>query len=354
MSAPGVGTEMRRGTAAALGAAALFGVSAPAAKVLLTRVEPLLLGALLYLGAGLGLTVLRATAGGRRGEAALRRDDVPLLLAMTAAGGVVAPLLLLVGLRRMTAVGGSLLLNLEGPCTVLLAVAVFGEHLGARAAIGAATMMLGAATLGLTRSAVHAGDGAGVLAIAAACVAWAIDNNLTQRLSLRDPLAVAQAKGLLGGGVALVLALIVGFEPPAVGVVGSAAAVGFVSYGLSLACAVYAMRAIGAAREAALFTTAPFMGALASVVLLHEPLGARELIAALLMVIGLGLLAGARHSHRHAHEALRHDHRHVHDVHHRHAHTTADPPGEPHAHEHVHAALEHEHPHVSDEHHRHH
>ncbi len=351
---PEAGSEARRGTAAALAAAALFGASMPAAKILVARTPPLMLGALLYLGAGVGLTVLRAAGAGARGEATLRRADLPLLLAMTVAGGLVAPVLLLVGLRHVSAVAGALLLNLEAPFTVLLAVGMFGEHLGGRAAVGAVLMMLGAVTLAATPEGALGADAFGVLAIAGACLAWAVDNNLTQRLSLRDPLAIAQVKGLGGGGIALVLALAAGSAPPTMGAAASAATLGFVSYGVSLVLAVYAMRAIGAAREAALFATAPFIGALASVVLLGDPFGVRELAALGLMLGGGVLLARERHSHRHVHEPLRHDHRHVHDLHHRHRHTSADPPGEPHAHEHVHERLEHEHPHVPDVHHRHH
>lgn len=340
--------------AAALGAALLFGLSAPVAKLLLTRIEPLTLSAVLYLGAGLGVTVLRLMRTERRAEAGLRRADFPLLLAMTAAGGVVAPLLLLVGLRRVTAVNGSLLLNLEGPLTVLLAVVFFGEHLGMRAALGAAIMMLAAATLSLAPGMDLAADVRGVLAVAGACALWALDNNLTQRLSLRDPLALAQVKGLVGGGFALLLAALGGYAMPALGTVGVGLLLGFVSYGLSVALAVYAMRAIGAAREAAFFSSAPFIGVLVSVVLLHEALGSRALIAMLLMLAGLVLLARDRHSHRHVHEPVRHEHRHVHDAHHQHEHAPGDPPGEPHVHEHRHAPLEHAHPHVSDVHHRHH
>ena len=353
-TAPAVGSDARRGTAAALGAAALFGLGAPAAKILVAHTAPLMLGALLYLGAGVGLTVLRVVGAGARGEATLRRADLPLLVGMTVAGGLVAPLLLLVGLRHVTAVAGSLLLNLEAPFTVLLAVGIFGEDLGGRGALGAALIVLGAVSLAATPHGALGADAFGVLAVAGACLAWAVDNNLTQRLSLRDPVAIAQVKGLLGGGIALVLALAAGIAPPPLGAVGGAATLGFVSYGLSLTLAVYAMRAIGAAREAALFATAPFIGALASVVLLGEPFGGRELVALGLMLGGVVLSARDRHSHRHVHEPLRHDHRHVHDAHHRHTHTSADPPGEPHAHEHVHEPLDHEHPHMSDVHHRHH
>ena len=171
----------------------------------------------------------------------------------------------------------------------------------------------------------------GVLAVSGACLGWAIDNNLTQRLSVRDPLAIAQVKGLLGGGVALALAVLFGRSAPPAGVVGLGVLVGFVSYGLSVALAVYAMREIGVAREAALFATAPFLGVGVSVVLLHEPFGLRELAATALMLTGLALLATERHSHHHVHEPMRHDHRHVHDAHHAMRHAPSDPAGEPHA-----------------------
>lgn len=348
-------TSMRmRGAAAALGAAVAFGSTAPAAKVLLAHVEPLMLGAVLYLGAGVGLTIVRLVVPSRRAEAALRRADVPLLVGVATFGAIVAPLLLLTGLRRVSAVTGSLLLNLESPFTVALAVVWFGEHLGGRAALGTVAMLLGAVTLCLGPDLAFSSQLSGVVAVAGACLAWAIDNNLMQRLALRDPLRVAQAKGLLGGGLAFVIALGAGADVPPVGTLSAGVAVGFVSYGLSVALALYAMRLIGVAREAAWFATAPFIGVVASVAVLGEPFGARELVALVFMAAGLVLLMTERHSHWHVHEPLRHDHRHVHDEHHQHLHAPDDPLGEPHAHEHTHAALAHEHPHATDVHHRHH
>jgi drug/metabolite transporter (DMT)-like permease len=342
------------GTAAALAAAISFGVSAPLAKSLLPEAQPLMLGAVLYLGAGLGLSIVRYARRTQSREAQLRRSDVPLLCGVTIAGGVLAPVLLLAGLQRVSAVTGSLVLNLEGPLTVVVAVLFFGEHLGVSGAAGALLVMLGAAVLSLVPGAALHGDILGVLAIAGACLAWALDNNLTQRLSLRDPLAIVQAKGLLGGGSALALAVAVGNAVPPARTVAWGLLLGFLSYGLSVVLAVYAMRLIGVVREAAFFATAPFIGVLVSVAILGEHFGRRELAAMLLMLAGLGLLLRERHSHVHAHEAMQHDHRHVHDAHHRHAHVSDDPAGEPHTHEHEHPALEHDHPHMPDVHHRHH
>ncbi len=340
--------------AAATAAALLFGVSAPAAKRLLSNAEPLPLSAVLYLGAGLGLSALRFARPTRPREARIRGSDLPLLIGVTVAGAVVAPALLLVGLQRVSAVTGSLALNLEGPLTVLLAVLFFGEHLNAYAAAGTLLVMLGAAALGFIPGAAIHGDVWGVLAIAGACLGWALDNNLTQRLSLRDPLAIVQAKGLLGGSIALALAVAVGNEVPPARTVGWGLLLGFVSYGLSVVLAVYAMRLIGVAREAAFFATAPFIGVLVSVAVLGDRFGLRELVAMVLMVGGLCVLLRERHAHHHTHEPTEHDHRHVHDEHHQHAHLLHDPSGEPHAHQHAHAGLAHEHPHVPDIHHRHH
>ena len=343
-----------RGIAAALGAALLFGLSTPAAKVLVPTADPFMLGSVLYLGAGLSLSLLRVAGRKQSQEAPLRGADIPLLLGITAAGAVVAPVLLLVGLRRVSAVTASLALNLEGPLTVVLAVLFFGEHLSSRTAVGTFLIMLGAAILGFTPGAALGGDALGVLCIAGACLGWALDNNLTSRLSLRDPVAIVQAKGLIGGATSLGLAFLVGSEVPPVATLAGGLLLGLVSYGTSVVLAVYAMRLIGVAREAAFFATAPFIGALVSVAVLGEHFGPRELGATLVMLVAIGLLVLEQHAHLHVHEPLEHDHRHVHDEHHQHAFLQGHPAGEPHAHRHRHTALEHDHPHLPDLHHRHH
>ena len=349
-------TDALRGALAALTAAALFGLSAPLGKLLVRDAEPLVLSGVLYLGAGIGLSILgalRARDGVTGHETPLQKADIGLLLGITLAGGVLGPLLMLWGLHRLPAVTASLLLNLEAPLTVGLAVLAFGEHLGRREVGAFGLILLGLVVL------THAGASLqtswlGVLAVGGACSSWAVDNNLTQRLSLRNPVAVARAKGLLAGATSLVLALVLGERLPSARIVGAGLCVGFVSYGLSLVLAVYAMRLLGAARQAAFFATAPFVGAVAAVPLLGETIGLRALIAAGVMGAGVFLLLRERHEHVHVHDRLAHEHRHVHDEHHQHAHTAHDPSGEPHAHAHVHDVLEHDHPHVPDIHHRHH
>jgi drug/metabolite transporter (DMT)-like permease len=344
-------TARREGVAAALAAAALFGVGTPLAKLLLPGTGAMMLAALLYGGAGLGLVaigVVRRMLGWGRREAPLRRGDLPLLAGVVLTGGVVAPVLLLLGLERLPAADASLLLNLEAPITVLLAVALFGEHVGGRVLIGTALIVAGAATLG---GGTAPGDRwTGMALVAAACLGWAVDNNLTQRLSLRDPIAIARVKALAAGAINMMLALAAGHALPAASQLAGPLAVGTVSYGLSIALAVRAMSLLGAARQAALFAVAPFVGAVASAFLVGDRV---DLPAGLVMAAGVALLVREWHEHVHVHEPLEHDHLHVHDEHHQHEHDGAGGANEPHAHPHRHVPLTHAHPHVSDVHHRH-
>jgi drug/metabolite transporter (DMT)-like permease len=267
---------------------------------------------------------------------------------------VVGPLALVHGLRNVTGVSGALLLNLEGPLTVLIALTAFGEHLSARAALGTGLVFAGACLLALPGAGPPgATQLGGVLLLALACAAWALDNNLTQGLAGKDPWQLVMAK-TLGAGTGMVsLALVLGEALPGRRVLTAALALGALAYGASVLLDAFALRLLGAAREAAFFATAPFAGALLSVPVLGERLGAVQIGAAAVMVVGVALLVRERHGHEHTHEALEHSHRHVHDAHHQHAHPGGADPTGPHVHSHRHAPLTHAHAHVSDAHHRH-
>jgi drug/metabolite transporter (DMT)-like permease len=253
----------------------------------------------------------------------------------------------------VSGVAGSLLLTLEAPLTMIVAMVGFGEHMGRRG-LGAAVLIFGGG-LALAWSAGDvAAEPAGAVLLAAACLCWAIDNNLTQRLSLRDPVTIVQWKAAGAAAGNLILAAVVARASlPGTTIVLAALALGALSYGASILLDVYALRLVGAAREAANFATAPFFGAALAAPLLGEAIGPRQILAALLMAIGVVLLLRERHEHFHVHAPLVHEHAHVHDDHHQHPH---DPPvaaGDAHTHQHEHGSLEHSHPHVSDAHHRH-
>jgi drug/metabolite transporter (DMT)-like permease len=341
----------RRGALLGLAAAVSFGVSAPLAKLLLADIRPVQLAGLLYLGAAAGLWLQRLLAKETR-EAALNRADLPRLAGIVLSGGVCGPILMLLGLERVNALTGSLLLNLEAPFTVLLAVLLFRDHVGPRVLVALLCICGGAAILQLPGGSSGSGDPLGALWIALGCACWALDNNLTQQLSLRDPFAIVRIKTLVAGVTNTLLGvLMTGAHLPAPRLLGSALLLGSISYGCSVVLDAYALRAIGAAREAAYFSSAPFIGALASW-LLGSELGWLEGLALLTMAFGVALLLRERHGHLHQHEELEHEHLHLHDEHHAHEHAPGTP-GEPHTHRHRHEPLVHDHVHAPDAHHRH-
>ena len=337
----------------ALAAAALFGASTPLAKSLLGELSPWLLAGLLYLGSGIGLGAfgLARRLGGVRSEAALARQDLPWLALAVLIGGAIGPVLLMYGLHATPAAEAALLLNLESVLTLAIAWTVFREYVDLRLGLGAVAIIGGG--LVLSWDGALAGTGMGALLIAGACLAWAIDNNLTRKIAGGDPVQIATIKGLAAGAANVALAAALGATWPAPGPALAGAAVGFVGYGASLALFVLALRHIGAARTGAYFATAPFVGAALAVLAFGEPVTTQLLLAALLMGVGVWLHLTERHEHEHVHEVITHSHRHVHDAHHQHQHAPDDPPGEPHAHVHTHAPLIHRHPHFPDLHHGH-
>ncbi len=349
------------GAPLAVGSAALFGASTPLAKALLGGgVSPWLLAGLLYLGSGIGLAVVtlgRRAIGKPTSEAPLVRRDWGWMALVILSGGVAGPLLLMLGLTTTPASSAALLLNLEGLATMALAWAVFRENVDRRLLLGALAILAGAVILswqgGSGADAGFSGLGLGALAIAGACLAWGIDNNLTRKVSGSDPVQIAMVKGLAAGAVNLILALLLGARLPEVSLTLAAGVVGFLGYGVSLVLFVLALRFLGTARTGAYFSTAPFIGALLALLLFGEAVTIQLGVAAVLMGIGLWLHLVERHDHEHLHEPMAHTHAHVHDEHHQHAHSHGDPLGEPHVHPHAHARLTHGHPHYPDLHHRH-
>src|SRR4051794_7031066 len=341
----------RSGYAVGLTAAVMFGVSAPVSKLLLDDVGPQLLAGLLYLGAFLAVAPF-VRFGPARHEARLRRNDAPLLTGLVVSGGIVAPVLLMLGLERVSAITGSLLLNLEGPLTLIVGVVILGEYLGRRSWTGSA-IVFGAGALLTVKGSIGNSDALGGVLIVAACLGWAIDNNLTQRLTIRDPFQIVAVKTGIAALVNITLAVLRGDSLGSWTVLAGALALGALAYGISILLDAYALRILGAAREAAVFATAPFAGALLAIPLLGDAWGAIDIAAACLMGLGVTMLITDRHDHAHTHEPLEHDHRHTHDEHHQHEHEADVDPSEPHSHPHRHDVLTHAHPHTSDEHHRH-
>ncbi|KJS76481.1 MAG: membrane protein [Comamonadaceae bacterium BICA1-1] len=372
---------MNRSIAYALASALLFGASTPLAKQLLDQVPPLLLGGLLYLGAGLGLLLYRLLRDRGWRHPGLHGHDWGWLGAAIAVGGVIGTAALMFGLQLSSAASASLLLNLEAVFTALLAWLVFREHASRRVVTGMLAIVAGGLLLAwptdpaATAAVAAAGAGSGAalvapstwatasaawlgpLLVALACLCWAIDNNLTRKVAAADAVFIAGSRGLAVGVVSGGAALALGAAWPATGPTLAAMLVGLLGYGVSLVLFVLALRGLGTARASAYFATAPFIGVALSLLLLGEATSWLFWLAGLLMAVGVWLHLGERHAHLHQHEAQEHEHWHTHDAHHRHTHEGANAGASPgiagHRHWHRHEPLTHRHPHYPDTHHQH-
>lgn len=348
--------NMNIGIIFALLAAALFGASTPFAKLLIDQIPPVALAGLLYAGSGIGLLswlLVRKTLFKRvSSESNLTSADAPWLAGAVLAGGVIAPVLLMFGISIIPASNASLLLNLEGVFTALLAWFVFKENFDRRIMLGMAFIIVAGALLSWQESQAIGIPWGGLLVVAA-CFCWGIDNNLTRKVSASDPVQIACIKGLVAGAVNLTIAFAMGAEFPAATKVALAGIVGLAGYGLSLVFFVLALRNLGTARTGAYFSVAPFFGATISLLLLQEHPALSFWVAGALMGIGIWLHLTEHHEHDHTHEEMQHGHEHVHDEHHQHEHTFAWDGVEPHTHDHVHKPLTHRHAHYPDIHHQH-
>jgi drug/metabolite transporter (DMT)-like permease len=332
----------------ALLAAALFGASTPFAKLLLGQSSPWLLAGLLYLGSGLGLALLYTLRQKNSGGARLAKGDWRWLAGATLTGGVMAPILLLWGLSGTHAASASLLLNLEGVITTAVAAWLFHESVSRRVWLGSAVMLVAGLMLSWQSSTVISVP---ALAVVGACLCWAIDNNLTRRVSTNDPVLIAMIKGLVAGSVNTAIAIALGMHLPPAPIIAGALALGFFSYGISLVLFIVALRHLGSARTGAHFSTAPFMGAGIALLIFSESISVEFWLATALMIIATWLVLSEQHDHQHTHEVITHAHTHRHDEHHQHDRHSMQ--GEPHSHLHTHDPLTHQHAHLPDIHHRH-
>lgn len=340
----------------ALMAAGLFGASTPLAKTLIEQTPPILLAGFLYLGSGLGLTTIIIgrslfTSTKNRSDY-LKRNDIPWFGGAVLFGGIIAPALLMIGLINTPASTTSLLLNLEGVLTALLAWFVFRENFDRRIAFGMVSIVLGSILLSWQQLP-ESGGLLGIGAISAACLCWAIDNNLTRKVSGSDPFQIAGIKGLVSGVVNLILAFCVGANISGLFTILSALFIGFLGYGLSLVLFVLALRHLGTARTGAYFSFAPFVGASFSLIIFQQTPELIFILGAIFMIVGLWLHLTENHEHIHTHTPLTHNHAHVHDEHHQHTHDFPWHSDQPHSHEHHHEILTHKHKHFPDIHHQH-
>ncbi|MGZ9164256.1 MAG: EamA family transporter [Anaerolineales bacterium] len=333
----------------ALLAALFFGASAPISKLLLGDVPPVLMAAFLYLGSGIGISLIKLSQRikSEQMEAGIKSPDVKWLAGAIISGGIMAPIVLMTSLKNTPASTASLLLNFEGVGTTLIALFFFRESISRRALTAIFAITVASIFLS-TNFAGGFGFSLGALGVLLACMLWGVDNNFTRNISAKDPLTIVAWKGLVSGTFSLLLGLLLGQQLPALITVLSILLLGFISYGLSTMLFIYSMRGLGAARTSALYGTAPLAGVLLSFVIFKDLITLLFGVAAILMIGGALLLANEEHAHFHIHMPVVHEHRHTHDELHKH-----DDADAVHSHDHEHPRTEHEHDHMPDIHHRH-
>lgn len=336
----------------AIMAAVLFGASAPIAKLLLGEVEPISMASFLYLGSGFGLLIYRLIFKQTGIEAKIVKTDIKWLLGAIFAGGVAAPIVLMFSLKNAPASTASLLLNFESVATTLIAALIFKEAIGKR--IWTAILIITGASILLSFDFKDEwGFSIGALGVVLACTLWGVDNNFTRNISAKDPIITVMIKGIVAGGVSLILVFVANNILPNIIQILEIMVLGFFSYGLSVVLFILAMRDLGASRTSAFFSSAPFIGVLLSFGIFHELPNYMFYIAVPIMIIGVVLILLEEHAHIHLHEVMEHEHRHRHDdEHHNHKHNEGESVIE-HSHLHMHKQTEHSHKHTPDIHHRH-
>lgn len=334
-------------------AAALFGISAPFSKFLLREISPLMLSALLYLGAGIGMLAIysiRRISKAKFVEASLAKQELPFILLMVVLD-IAAPISLMVGLTMTTSSNASLLNNFEIVATSVIALVVFKEAISRRLWLSISLITLSSIILSIENFSSFSFS-TGSIFVLLACIFWGFENNCTRKLSIKDPLQIVIIKGIGSGLGALVIAISAHQASWNPVFITLSLILGFFAYGLSIFFYVTAQRSLGAARTSAYYAVAPFIGVGISFIVFDEPITATFLVASIVMILGTYFTIFEKHGHKHLHAYIDHEHRHDHfDGHHNHTHERIT--DDEHTHLHTHEKIAHTHEHTPDIHHAH-
>lgn len=337
----------------AIGAAALYAINVPFSKMLLGYVEPTMMAAFLYLGAGVGLFIYDAVSKGMGKSITaepLTRKELPYTIAMVVLD-IIAPILLMLGIKSSNAASVSLINNFEIVATSIIALLIFKEVISKKLWIAIA--LVTAASIILSFEGTGAFEfNTGSLLVLGACLCWGFENNCTKMISNKSSAQIVVIKGTFSGLGSLIVALVIGESLPAFPWVACALLLGFVSYGLSIHFYIMAQKDLGAAKTSAYYSIAPFLGVAFGMLILGERPGIQFYVALVVMIISTYFMIKdtieLQHTHEHSHVHT-HEHRHgdvVHVHEHVHTHTHTHVHGEDSEnHEHRHKEMVHEHAH---------
>ena len=279
--------EMRKGIMMAILAAVLYAVSSPFSKILLNEMPPTLMAGFLYLGAGVGMSLIAVSRRVRQVENTeihLSKAEMPYTVAMILLD-IAAPICMLIGLNATTAANASLLNNFEIVATALIALVVFRERISKRLWTGILFVTLSSVILSF-EDVTSLEFSYGSLFVLLAAVFWGLENNCTRKLSSCDPLEIVLLKGIFSGTGSIVIGLVIGERLMNLWSVIAVMAVGIVSYGLSIYFYVHAQRLLGAARTSAYYAVSPFIAAFLSILIFGQIPEVTYFIALILMAVG--------------------------------------------------------------------
>jgi len=268
-------------------AAVLYAISSPISKILLNEIPPTLMASLLYLGAGIGMSVIaifRYKMGNFNEEMKLTKKELPFTLGMIVLD-ILAPILLMIGLTMTTPENVSLLNNFEIVATSLIALLIFKETISKRLWFAIILITISSFILSFENIRSLSFSFGSVLVVFAS-ICWGLENNFTRMLSFKDPLQVVIIKGFGSGFGSLIITLIIRETSTNLFYIIATLLLGFVAYGLSIYFYVYAQRELGAAKTSAYYAIAPFIGVALSLIIFRQIPTITFIFALLIMIIG--------------------------------------------------------------------
>lgn len=278
-------TEKVKAVLYAIAAAVFYALNVPCSKLLLERIAPTYMAAFLYLGAGAGVGIMYLFHHKHEAQTErLEKKDLPYTVGMVLLD-IIAPILLMLGVKLGTSANASLLGNFEIAATTLIALFIFKEKISRKlwAAIALITLSSIILSFGGEDSFTFS---VGSLLVLGATACWGLENNCTRSISNKSTYQIVTIKGFGSGTGSLIVAVIIGEKLPEIKYILPAVILGFVAYGLSIFTYIRAQKTLGAAKTSAFYAIAPFIGAMLSFIFLCESLTITYMIAFVIMVLG--------------------------------------------------------------------
>lgn len=269
----------------ALLAAVLFAISTPLSKKLMENIPPSFMAAFLYLGAGVGVGIMYIFNYKKEDKSLkLDKSDFKYTIAMIGLD-ILAPLLLMIGIKLGSASNASLLENFEIVATSLIALFIFKEKISHKLWIAIFFIIISSFILTFNGK-TSLDFSIGSIFVLLATISWGLENNCTKKISEKSTYQIVTLKGIFSGLGSLFIGLLLKERIINYKYIFLAMILGFVAYGLSIFLYVRAQRDLGAAKTSAYYSVAPFVGAFLAFIINGERPDEKFLLALIFMIIG--------------------------------------------------------------------